>query len=193
MLEFYVRLVKEHVIPQVEYYDRLNLNDGTYAGTVAWVSDAVNYMGTAMENGYEIIPAEYTVKKGCESGDGWYAKPATLYAVSKNTEHPEESAVLLDFLLNSQEMTSLQGIEKGIPLSSSARMYLEQENKLTGLQYDASQKMETNQNLQQIQPFMENNAMIEAFIAGCNAVFYEKQTAEQAGTELYQKAKELLK
>ena len=137
MLDFYCRLIDEKVMPQVEYFDRLEMETGKYAGSVAWLSDALNYCERAMENGYEIIVGDYTAGADGKAGDGWYAKPATMYAISKNTDYPEESAMLLDFLMNSKEMAELQGIEKGIPLSISARSYLDETDMLSGLQYDA--------------------------------------------------------
>ena len=192
MLELYVRMVQEKVMPQVEYFDRLSLDNSGYGGTVAWVSDAKNYMDKAIENGNTVIPADYTAFSPDRSGEGWYAKPATLYAVSVNTDHPKESAILLDFLLNSKEMALLQGIEKGIPLSASARGYLEEEGMLTGLQYEASLKMEENPKLAQIYPFMENSEIISDFIDACNDVLYEKKSPEEASEILYQQALELL-
>lgn len=192
MLELYVRMVQEKVIPQVEYFERINIDTGIYGGTVAWVSDAVNYLGAAMKNGNHVVSADYTAFTANQSGEGWYAKPATMYAISVNTEHPEESAVLLDFLLNSEEMALLQGIEKGIPLSSSAREYLEAEHMLTGLQYEASVKMEENTNLSPLHPFLEHTEIIDAFVESCNDLLYEKKTAEEASQELYQQASAVL-
>ena len=188
MLELYVRMVNEKVIPQVEYFERIELDNEIYAGTIAWVSDAVNYVGTTIENGNEVVVADYTATNSNESGRGWYAKPATLYAVSVHTEHPKESAMLLDFLLNSPEMAALQGIEKGIPLSTSARNCLEKEHMLTGIQYDASLRMEETSSLSKMHPYFENAALISDFVAVCNAVLYEKQSAEEAAQDLYQKA-----
>lgn len=193
MLEFYCRLVNEKVIPQVEYFDRLNLENGTYAGVVAWVSDASSYCGGAIEAGYEMVVADYTAMTAEESGVGWYAKPATMYAISKNTEHPEEAALLLDYLLNSSEMAVLQGIEKGIPLSKSARACLAEENLLTGIQYDASQKMEScSQKLTQISPYTENTDFLDLFQKGCNAVLFEKADAAEQAQELYVQFGEVL-
>jgi len=192
MLDLYVRMIQEDVMPQVEYFDRLNIDNSGYGGTVAWVSDAVNYLGNAMKNGNTVVAADYTAFSPEQSGEGWYAKPATLYAVSVNTDHPKESAVLLDFLLNSEEMALLQGIEKGIPLSASARTYLENENMLEGLQYEAAVKMEQNTKLSQIHPFMENTEILSDFVDACNDVLYNKKTSEQAAEDLYQQALEIL-
>lgn len=191
MLDFYVKLVNSHVIPQVEYFDKNAIRNGTYAGAVAWLSDAENYMGPAREDGNEIVVGSYT---GCTDGvKGWYTKPATLYAVSAETEHPEESALLLDFLLNSNEISELQGIEKGIPLSRSSRDYLEQNDMLKGLHYDAFQLMSANiDSMALIDPFMENTDMLDAFQEACNAVLYGKATTEEKSAELYEQFNSIL-
>lgn len=185
MLDFYVELINGHVMPQVEYFDKNDIRNGTYAGVLAWLSDAENYMGPAREDGYEIVVGSYT---GCTDGvKGWYTKPATLNAVSAKTEHPEESALLLDFLLNSDEISELQGIEKGIPLSRSSRDYLEQHDMLKGLHYDAFQLMSANiDSMAIIHPFMENSDMLDAFQEACNAVLYGKATSEEKSAELYE-------
>lgn len=184
MLDFYVELINGHVMPQVEYFDKNDIKNGTYAGVVAWLSDAENYMGPAREDGNEIVVGSYM---GCaDVVKGWYTKPATLYAVSAKTEHPEESALLLDFLLNSDEISELQGIEKGIPLSRSSRDYLEQHDMLKGLHYDAFQLMSANiDSMAIIHPFMENTDMLDAFQEACNAVLYGKSTTEEKAAELY--------
>lgn len=185
MLDFYVELINGHVMLQVEYFDKSDIRNGTYAGAVAWLSDAENYMGPAREDGNEIVVGSYT---GCtDDVRGWYTKPATLYAVSTKTEHPEKAALLLDFLLNSDEISELQGIEKGIPLSRSSRAYLEQHDMLKGLHYDAFQLMSENiDSMALIHPFMEDTDMLDAFQEACNAVLYGKSSSEEKAAELYE-------
>ncbi|MBQ8906109.1 MAG: carbohydrate ABC transporter substrate-binding protein [Ruminococcus sp.] len=192
MLEFYSRLINEKVMPQIEYFERLNLDSGNYAGTVAWLSDASSYLGGAANAGYEVEITDYTELDGAETL-GWYTKPATMYAISANTEYPEESARLLDFLLNSKEMAELQGVEKGIPISRSAREHLEASGKLTGLQYDAFIKMnEYSGKLKVISPYMENTKIIEQIQESCNEVYFNKVTAEEEAHNLRTKVAEIL-
>lgn len=193
MLEFYKQLIDAGVTPQVEYFERINNDSGMYAGTLAWLSDASSYMGGAEKAGYEIAISDYTSFEGI-SNLGWYTKPATMYAISANTEYPEESAKLLDFLLNSEEMAELQGVEKGIPISSAARTYLEESGKLTGLQYSAFEKMnEYSDKMKVISPFMENTDILDYVQESCNAVYYDKISAEEAAENLCINVTEVLK
>lgn len=187
MLEFYCRLINEKVMPQVEYFERLEPESGGYAGVLAWLSDGSSYCDRAIEKGYEYVVADYPISSSAKVGDGWYAKPATMYAISKNTDHPQESAMLLDFLLNSSEMANLQQIEKGIPLSDAAQTYLEKHDKLAGMQYNAFTKMnEYADNLAPISPYFENEKLIDAFRDACNAVLYAKADAEIKAKELHE-------
>ena len=116
-----------------------------------------------------------------------------MYAVSKNTEYPKESAMLLDFLLNSPEMAELQGIEKGIPISKSARAYLDENDKLNGMQYNAFLKMnEYFDNISVVSPYFENTNLIDAFKDSCNAVLYKKSDSKSESEKLYNKFNEIL-
>ena len=188
MIDFYCRLVNEKVIPLPEYYDSLKLSTGEYAGTLSWVSDASSHCGGAIENGYEMIIADYPAGDSAKVGDGWYAKPATMYAISVNTEHPEEAAMLLDFLVNSKEMAKLQGVEKGVPVSSAARKCLEENDMLTGIQYEAFLKMnEYTDSIAVVSPYFENADMIDDFRNACNAVLFDKSSRAIQAEELYKK------
>lgn len=183
-IDFYIRMVNEKVIPQIENFKKVNIEKGEYAGSIAWVSDAINYFGTSINKGDEVIAADYTAFSPDESGAGWYEKPATLYAISKNTVHPREAALLLDFMLNSSDMALLQGVEKGIPISKSALGHLDKAGMLSGLQYEASEVMNSNTRLREMNPVLENNDMINDFIDACNLVLYDKSSLEDAAAEL---------
>ena len=186
MIEFYKKLVDEKVLPQVEYYERLKLDGEEYAGSVAWVSDANNYFGSAIDKGREIVIAPYTTMAGGTAGEGWYAKPATMYAVSKDTEHPDEAAMLLDFLLNSSEMAELQGVEKGIPLSKSAQEAIS--DQMRGLQYDASQEM-SGTPMTELDPALENGDTIDAFFSAANEYIFDKASSADAAKSFYDSLK----
>ncbi len=193
MLEFYRSLIESKVMPQVEYFERLAPEDGIYAGIVAWLSDGSSYCDRAIHNGYEYVVADYPVMEDTDEVEGWYAKPATMYAISKNTDHPEEAAMLLDFLLNSEEMAELQRTEKGIPLSDAAQHYLAENDHLEGMQYNAFLKMnEYSQDMEVISPYFENEELIAAFRDASNAVLYGKADSAIKAEELRQTFADIL-
>lgn len=187
MMEFYKRLVDEKVMPLVEHYERIKLDNEEYAGAVAWVSDAESYFGDAICKGKEIIVADQTTVNGESVGEGWYMKPATMYAISKDTDHAKEAGMLLDFLMNSKEMAELQGIEKGIPLSSSARETLSKNGMLSGIQFEASEKMDSAP-LSELSAVLENGGLIDDFFAAATDYIYDKKNLSAAAYAFCQKA-----
>lgn len=192
MLEMYTKLINNKVMPQVEFFDKLQISNGNYGSTIAWVSDASSYCSDAIENGYDMQVSSFpTTENPLRTGQ--YAKPATLYAIGNNTEHPKEAALLLEYLLNSEEMAQFQGIEKGIPLSSSAQQYLEEAGILEGIQYDAHKLMEeTSDNTEIISPYFEDTDLIDAYFAACNDVLYEKDSANNRGALLLRELKSIV-
>lgn len=57
--------------------------------------------------------------------EGWTTYKSSMYwSVSARTEHPAESALFLDFMLNSEEAADLLGAERGIPANEKIRAYI---------------------------------------------------------------------
>jgi multiple sugar transport system substrate-binding protein len=53
--------------------------------------------------------------------DGMYLKPAMFWAMSSSTEHPEEAAKFIDFMLNSQEAADIMLTDRGLPVNLAIR------------------------------------------------------------------------
>jgi multiple sugar transport system substrate-binding protein len=56
---------------------------------------------------------------------GMYLKPAMFWAVSSQTEHPEEAAKFVDFLVNDPEAAALQLTDRGLPVNLELREQIE--------------------------------------------------------------------
>jgi multiple sugar transport system substrate-binding protein len=55
---------------------------------------------------------------------GMYFKPAMSYSISAHTEHPEEAATFVDFLLNSPEAAELMLNDRGLPANPQIREHI---------------------------------------------------------------------
>ncbi|GHC80552.1 sugar ABC transporter substrate-binding protein [Nocardiopsis terrae] len=55
---------------------------------------------------------------------GMYLKPAMFYAVSANSEHPEEAAKFVDFMLNSEDAAELTLSDLGLPSNVDMREHI---------------------------------------------------------------------
>ena len=83
-------------------------------------------------------------------------------------------------------MAVLQGVEKGIPISEPALEALDQEGLLSGIQYEASLKMDSAVPLTVLDPVIEKAELYNAFYDACNLVIYGKADLESASEQLYQ-------
>lgn len=190
VLEFYKRLIDEKVMLTVDQWKRNDLTSGSTAGALFWVSDSDNYCGSIEGGGFKPVLGEYPgVKEHTGGKSGWYMKPATMYAISKNSENPKEAAILLDYLVNSPEMAMQQNTEKGIPVSDKAFSTLEKEGLLTGYCAAANDKMMSERDSMAIMlPVMENETVINAFKNGADNYLYDKadlhETAESIVSEM---------
>lgn len=192
MVDFYGRLVEEKVIPPAGFFDRLMLSDGECAGALAWISDADSFCNEAMENGYAIEVGDYLTSPQAKRL-GWYVKPASLYAVSKDTQHSKEVGLLLNYLLNSENMSKLQKLEKGVPISNAARNTLQKNDLLQGLQYDGYTKMnESMDKLDLINMYFEDDALVNAFTEAADTARQQPTSAKNVTKELYAQLQELL-
>ena len=63
-----------------------------------------------------------------EDGErGMFFKPSMLLSSGANTEHPEEAATLIDFLVNDPEVGAIFGTSKGVPAVEAQREAMELE------------------------------------------------------------------
>ena len=184
MLEFANRLDNAHVANINSEYNRSDLISGNTAGVLTWISEMDNYETTARENGFEMILGDYlTVEQPLNFG--WEVKPTGVYSIKKTTESAENSAKLLNFLINSSQMAGVLGLSKGVPISRSAVETLEARGMLKGLGYEAACKMNDEPSFENMTPYLEKNTYIEAFTDARKSIFYENTSpADAAKTAL---------
>ena len=191
VLKFYRRLLDEHVICPIDAFDRAKYMSGEIVGTMCWISDTKIYCDGLAETGVKVSRGEYPKLEGA-SLSGWYIKPATMWAISKDTEHPREAALLLNYLLNDPDMAKLQKTEKGVPVSDAAVAALKEEGLSESNDYKAIQEMNAHQDeLSLIIPNMENESIIDAFKSGADEYLYDKKNAPECAESIYTNIREI--
>lgn len=125
-LAFIQGLEDAHVIPSLatiagDGASSLDQNqkwiDGRYAGIFEWDSSASKF-GGALAEGRELVVGDYFADFGDTKGG--FAKVSMCWAISANTEHPKEAAMLVEYLMNNEEAAEILGSERGIPVSKKA-------------------------------------------------------------------------
>lgn len=182
MMSFYKELRDKGVIPTKAYSKELFF-EGKCASEAMWVSDAEFYAEPLNENGGILQISDVLTIDGAKRS-GWYLKPNQVYSIKKDTEHPAETAKLLNFLVNDSRMAKLQGTEKGIPLSKSALEVLEASNMLTGASYEAGEFINNNIDRYALMPTqIEESERYEAFFEQFMLYDAGEKTIDQAADD----------
>lgn len=146
-LQFIESLEDAHVTPSIQTItgdgaESLDKNpkwmNGTYAGIFEWDSSASKF-SAALEEGQEFVVGDYFTDMG--SYQGGYSKVSLAFAISETCEHPKEAAMLLNFLLNEDEGTTIMASERGIPLSAAALANCESKGLLNATVAEANGKV----------------------------------------------------
>ena len=184
ILDFYKRLIDEKVLIPIDQFDRNLLSTGELAGAIFWISDIDNYCSSIAETGTPSL-GKYLTNKPGDTVTGWYKKPATMYAISVGSEHPDAAARLLNYLVNDPKMAVLQATEKGIPVSIHAIKAIEDAGLLEGYSVDANNQMvEAGDSLTIMIPAMEDDSIIDIFKTNADSYIYEKVTLEEAAQKI---------
>lgn len=146
-LKFIQSLEDAHVTPTIQKItgdgaDSLDKNpkwmSGTYAGIFEWDSSASKFK-SALNEGQEFVVGEYFADMG--DYQGGYSKVSLGFAISENCAHPKEAAMLLNFLLNEPEGTTIMASERGIPLSKAALSNCKSQGLLNEIVAEANEKV----------------------------------------------------
>lgn len=189
-LLFCIDFLKDAFEKKIFFDDVENFNEKSYennkiAAAIAWCSESSKYADIFNEREGKALLGSYIYKPDAIE-TGWYLKPATMYAMKKNTEHPVEAARFMNFLLNSREMSELQACEKGIPASNSSLTAVILARKLSGMEHEALMKMRFyRDNLNMMLPVMENRELIESFLKLTIEFINGKLSREECARKMY--------
>ena len=191
LLVFYRELIETNTLCPIDSFDRNDYMSGKIAGTMCWISDTKIYCDGLKENGAEVIRTWYPMIPGAKRS-GWYIKPATMWAISADTRYPEESAKLVNFLLNDPYMAVLQYTEKGVPVSKSALSALEKEGMFESTEYAATEEMnELSSDMYLMIPNMENGDVIDAFKRGADEYLFDRADEKECASHILQEIRGL--
>lgn len=197
-LEFYKQLEDSHVIRRIDVrtdedgtaalYQSPEFIDGRIAGVLEWGSSVGKYEMSLAEG---VLEAGPMLADDSGNDSGWMIKPSLMYAVSRNTGHPDEAAAFMDFLLSDGDAAEILGTTRGIPASRAAEERLEKSGRLTGLAQENDTLLEQIDTVT-ISPYMELTQMKEFYNTAIEQVSYGKATAEEAAAEMYESITEYL-
>lgn len=144
-LDWLKALEDNHVMPTVaelkssgysKLEDHTSWGEGKFGGFYDWDSSAAKYKNALPED-RELVVGDYL--------EGFGTKPAGIYkismtfAITQTSEHKEEAAMLINYLLADPEGVKTLGTSRGIPSNHAAMKTLEDAGLLSDLTYEANQ------------------------------------------------------
>lgn len=150
-MDFMTKLEEAHVIPTIatlqgDMADSLDKNakviNGQYAGVFEWDSAVTKVQKAIVEStdkpGQELVIGDF-IKFG--DYNGGFTKISMALAVSANSAHPKEAAMLINYLLNDEEGIEICGTERGIPCSAQGMAVLKDKGIGDALVMEANEKV----------------------------------------------------
>jgi oligogalacturonide transport system substrate-binding protein len=194
-IDFIQKLEDNHVIPtlatlagdgNVTLNENPKFIDGHYAGVFEWDSAPAKYIKNLAE-GQELVVGPELTGLGDKSTGVSY-KVSMLYTISATSEHPHESAMLVNYLLNDPEGIEILGSERGIPASKVGYDTLNSTGKMDKTVEAAHEAVMSSDPL--FFSYMFDNAKLKdtagAYYTIFDAVSYGKQSSEEGAKSLYQ-------
>ena len=198
-LDFYKELENNGVIRTISQradedgndalYQSPEFINGSVAGTLEWGSAIGKYDNSIKDD--DLVTGNLLFLDNCKVS-GWFIKPSVLYAISSDTDYPEESALLLDFMLNDPQCAEILGTSRGIPASKTAYKALEDNNNLEGLSYQSYQQI-NDCNPVVISPYMELSEMRNCYNKAIENVSYNIMNTDEAALQMYDEMQQILK
>lgn len=185
LLSLYQTIIEDGVAPYPKDFGFDSYLKAKAAGAGFWASEAARYTDDLTEDGYEMVLVDPMTTKDPARSPGWRVKPTMLYAISAYTDHPEEAAKLLNFLVSDPDMASLQGLERGIPINRKAYETLTEEGTLEGADKAAGEQViDRLQSDALMVPAMEDSDVIDAFEDAGDRLLYDNGKLQDCAKDL---------
>ena len=192
MARFYQSLGDAHVTPDVRTrasyghvapHEMRPWIDGRFAGTYQWISSIGKFIDT-LAPGQKVVLAPYPMRAGARDA-GLLYRPAMMYAINAKTEHPRESAMLMDFLLNDPLAVEAMDLKRGVPVSRRAIEILAGKSALSGLSVAGFEQIEALPHAVIESAYFEHARVRDAFIDAFELFAYGRIDADAMGQRLH--------
>ncbi|WP_145514399.1 ABC transporter substrate-binding protein [Yersinia massiliensis] len=133
--QLYKDLVDSHVFPSkrvLASYGKANTWEmkpwinGAWGGVYMWNTNATMYENSLQPPYNKLELGPFFMLPGAKDA-GLFFKPTMMFSIGRTTKHPEEAALLVNFLMNEPEGIKAMGLERGVPISDKAYQQLLQD------------------------------------------------------------------
>lgn len=168
-----------------EFADDLSMNYTVedYQEALEWTGGIESNAKTLEDNGDELVVAPLPVVDGAVF-EGTMAKPSLLFAISKDTPYPEQSAEFIEYILNDPEGVKLMGSSRGLVASKTAEETLKEAGDISGAVEQAYEFTETASVINN-SPIFENAVFTTAYETNYEKYELGQATSQEAAQAIY--------
>lgn len=191
--KFYRSLVKDGVIPSIKEKQGAGNSvleqhpgwiEGRFGGVYDWNSTPEKWQAALKDTG-EVVLGEFPTDLGTNKSA--LTKVSQAFAISKNTKHPKEAAMLLEYLVADPEAVEILGVRtRGIPSNKKAYANLSSAGEIKGIMDEGYKKVE-NFTGKGIHPLFEHSELSGYYKKLMEELDYEVITEKQAADMLTKK------
>ena len=167
---------------------------GNWAGNYTWDS-AISLRASTLDSRQKLVLGEFPTLPNAYNS-GMFGRPTLMFAVGRNSKHPELAARFINFLLTDPEVALIVGRSRGLPAARSQFQALLKANKLPALELAAHQQIKEQRAAGKVpvpSPLFEHPRMHKFMREVFETVAYAKTTDELAARRLIDEGNALLK
>lgn len=201
----YRRLVAEHVATPLPLRASLGGAEkpteqqpdwvvGNWAGNYTWDS-AIPLRASTLDTRQKLVLGEFPVLPNAHNS-GMFGRPTLMFAVGRNSKHPELAARFINFLLTDPEAAMIVGRSRGLPAAQSQFQALLKANKLPALELAAHRQINEQREAGRVpvpSPLFEHPRLHKFMREVFETVAYAKATDDEAARRLVDEGNALLK
>ncbi len=184
--EFLQSLIDAGVLVDIQQdsreFDAENPNfiNGQYTGILEWSSSVGKYEGN-LPDGNSITIGDFISNTEQKK---LMLKPSMGYAISKNTEYPEEAAEFINWMFTNREAIEILGTERGVPSNKVAYSILKEDGMLNNKDLQIEKMIDEADTLY-LSPYYEEPNVVDAYDTALERFLYGETTPAEAGEEMY--------
>ena len=195
----YISLVEKGTTPSRRYLNGFGTGyetsqpwiNGQWGGIMAPNGD---FMASYMREDQTLVTGPHLKTENADES-GLYYRPAQVFAIAKNSEHPEEAARFIDFLLHDHEALDILGDTRGIPYNTASTQWMLENNQLDteGLQYQSFKLLDNLTYKTPVSSFIEDPQIKSLAEEIYEKIDYRGLTAAEAAKEFRRNADRTLR
>lgn len=156
---------------------------GHYGGVVEWDSSINGWLAN-IEEGNEVVVAPF-FSTGNDQLSGLMSRPSMAFAISRNSNHPEEVARFLEFMLTDPRAVEIMADDRGVP-SNQVAFDIFVSLDFGGLVVEAANMVE-NSETTVMRPIYENPLVREIYETAISDLQHGLITVEEAALRVFER------